>query len=273
LFSKVVLNTAQRIGFKMNLLLQKNTNVCDVYTANLRAASFQDRFFCWIYRIYKLLFERSEIKFFKKIIKPGDVILDIGAGLGIYTEIFSDLTGSEGKVYSFEPEVLNYSRCTRLVSKSNLSNIELDLAAVSNQNGSRSLSIDRNNPVNHSFETISSDLQRVETLRIDSRFKNNLEVIKFCKIDVQGHELEVLEGAHELLSIGNCNFVIEFDSNYGYKKLEKLWIFLHKYHYKGYEIKSKGRIERCTEYEPIETYRNLFFSKNNHDELSENIYV
>ena len=257
----------------MNLLLQKNTSVHDVYSARLRAASFQDRFFCWIYRIYKIYFERSEIKFFKKIIKSDDVILDIGAALGIYTGIFSVLAGSKGKVYSFEPEVLNYSRCTRLVSKSNLSNIEVELVAISNLNGSRSLSIDRNNPANHSFEATSTDMRSVKTLRIDSRFKNNLEEIKFCKIDVQGHELEVLEGAHELLSIGKCNFVIEFDSNYGSKKLEKLWSFLHKYQYKGYEIKSKGRLEPWTEYVPIETYRNLFFSKNNYDELSEKFYV
>jgi len=44
--------------------------------------------------------------FVKKIIKEGDVVIDLGANLGYYSRIFSDLVGDEGTVYCIEPVAL-----------------------------------------------------------------------------------------------------------------------------------------------------------------------
>ena len=52
--------------------------------------------------------EKSTTDLFKKIIKEGDVVVDLGANIGYFSLLASKLVGSKGKVFSFEPEPKNY---------------------------------------------------------------------------------------------------------------------------------------------------------------------
>ena len=48
-------------------------------------------------------FELDTISCYKQFIRPGDVVLDVGANIGAHTLVFADLVGGNGKVYAFEP--------------------------------------------------------------------------------------------------------------------------------------------------------------------------
>ncbi len=69
-----------------------------------------------------LIHEETTTNLFKKTIKKGDTIVDLGANIGYFTLLAAKLTGREGKVYSFEPEPKNYNYL--------LKNIKLNTAAT-----------------------------------------------------------------------------------------------------------------------------------------------
>src|SRR5260370_4391252 len=62
------------------------------------------------FRAYALnrVHEESTTSLFRSIVKEGDVVVDVGANVGYFTLLAAKLTGSNGKVYAFEPEPRNY---------------------------------------------------------------------------------------------------------------------------------------------------------------------
>jgi FkbM family methyltransferase len=54
--------------------------------------------------------EPGTIEWIKKSLKPGDVFYDIGSNIGIYTIFAANFVGVQGKIYSFEPQGVNFSR-------------------------------------------------------------------------------------------------------------------------------------------------------------------
>src|ERR1035437_1383153 len=58
-----------------------------------------------MYPIFKRRQDAQELKLISSIVKPGFNILDIGANIGFYTKVFSELTGEKGCVHAFEPDI------------------------------------------------------------------------------------------------------------------------------------------------------------------------
>ena len=55
-------------------------------------------------------FEVSEIRFLQKLLKRGDVMIDIGANIGLFTLLGASLVGDTGNIYAFEHSKLNFKR-------------------------------------------------------------------------------------------------------------------------------------------------------------------
>jgi len=68
-------------------------------------------------------FEKYETKLFKKSIKRGMVVLDIGANIGYYTLLAARLVGDEGKVFAFEPDPYNYSLLRKNIEANRYNNV------------------------------------------------------------------------------------------------------------------------------------------------------
>jgi FkbM family methyltransferase len=130
-------------------------------------------------------------------LSAGDVFYDIGANAGFYSIIGGSIVGRNGKVYAFEPHK-KYAKLTkRNVYKNRMVNIvDVFEVAISSIDGKVKINTEKENP--QSLETNMKKVskgRKVEARKIDSIV--NEEVLRppdLVKIDVEGHEIEVLKG-------------------------------------------------------------------------------
>jgi len=143
---------------------------------------------CWL-GTYELDKQRALARF----IKPAMTIYDIGAQAGFYTLLFSRLTGASGRVIAFEPSPRELSFLLRHVAMNHLDNVTVITATVSAHTGIASFSTDRGATMNALAER---GALMVSTIALDSAA---LPPPSLIKMDVEGAESMVLEGARETL--------------------------------------------------------------------------
>lgn len=165
----------------------------------------------------------------KYLPQRGDVVFDGGAYCGMCTYYFSKLVGPTGRVYAFEPDKDNYQIVLKNIEKHRLDNVMLvkkglyshstTLSFSNRGSGLSKLAGDQTNLVNVSL---------VEVISLaDAYAQFNLTRLDFVKMDIEGAELEVIEGAKEFLKDKNVHFAIASyhnrDGEQTYKALEKMF--------------------------------------------------
>lgn len=165
---------------------------------------------------FNKIWEINTTNFLKNIINEGQIVADIGANIGYFSLLLSKLVGSKGKVYSFEPELKNFEILKKNVTINNFKNIKLYQKAVSNNSGKRKFYKSNWNFGDHRFNKnilYDNDLTHtpieIDVIRLDECL-NDVD-LDFMKIDVQGHEMQVIEGAKKFINNkDNFKMVIEF---------------------------------------------------------------
>ncbi len=155
----------------------------------------------------KLGYEGVDLMFVKKILKPGDIVLDLGANKGFYTLFFSSFVGLTGKVLSFEATNINFQTLIyRVKTLWNLINV-LPFNFILGENNTTLVLMKKPNIFDDGtgFYFRKSEDKGIEnsyTRKIDTLLKPLvLENIKLIKIDVEGAEYSVLSGALETLKL------------------------------------------------------------------------
>lgn len=150
-------------------------------------------------------YENYELSIFKTEIKPGDVVIDAGANIGIYTLVATKLVGNYGKVYSFEPEPITFDNIKRNVIENACENVILTNKAVSSKTGKAKLSTWSRSKTAKTTNYLSNeendleDYVIVETVSLDDFFENKLKKINIVKIDIEGSEFEALKGMKNII--------------------------------------------------------------------------
>ena len=142
----------------------------------------------------------NEIILLSNIILPGMCVLDVGAFIGTHSLAFSKFVGKNGKVYAFEPRKEIYTILSENLSINYCGNvIALNLALADSERNLDMQSIDLNDPVNFgglsldsNSHTLSSDTYEIHISTVDSL---DIEKIDVIKLDVEGMERSVLDGA------------------------------------------------------------------------------
>lgn len=173
--------------------------------------------------------EEDILQFFAP--KMGDVVIDVGAAFGFYTLISSMNVGSKGKIVAIEAqpdsfEMLNYN--VRLNGLTNV--VTLNYAVYSSMGrfklySNYSLMAERSHKSKHKFV-------EVEGRTLDYLLSEYVQIkqVNWIKIDVEGAELEVLKGAHYILSNSkDIRVLIEIHGEENYDPIKR---FLRSYDFK-----------------------------------------
>ena len=175
-----------------------------------------------------------DTKIIREEIHEGDIVIDVGANIGYYTLIFAQLVGSSGKVFAFEPESKNFEILKKNIEINNYPNIVAEQKIVSDKSGIVKLFIAEHGIVGHRInqEKSSQKFIEVESIILDNYIKKlNLDnKINFIKIDVEGSEPKVLEGAKEIMQKSNqlkifTEFNREAVEEYGIEPKEMIDLF------------------------------------------------
>lgn len=139
--------------------------------------------------------------------KSLDLCVDIGANVGHHTRIFSRFFNS---VIAFEPNEASFHLLQS--NTKHLRNVKCYKTALSNLNGPRYFHSDETNSgkskiINEVAE--NNQLMEVQTSRLDDFLRTIKDRISFIKIDVEGHETEVLLGAKKCITDNKPTIMIE----------------------------------------------------------------
>jgi len=146
-------------------------------------------------------FEPFETQWVKKLISVGDRVLDIGANIGYYTLLLSELVGPEGQVYAFEPESSNYSLLEKNLQLNHIANVTAIQKGVSDQDTSGTLYLcDDNKGMHRAYQSVlCGDGVNIELVRLDSFFEPSKQAFNFIKMDIEGYEYLALKGMQKLI--------------------------------------------------------------------------
>ena len=188
------------------------------------------------------------------------VVVDIGANIGYFTLIAAKLMDETGLVYAFEPEPRNYEFLCKNIKLNNYSNIVPIQKAVSNKYGKSKLWVNKADLLAPSFSRKNSSLFledtnpernsfaiEIETTTLDKFFsdKTRNNKVDFIKIDAEGAEGLIIEGAEKILKSNDLKIIMEFRveglKNIGTNPLELLYR-LRKYGFKIEFINEKKEI-------------------------------
>jgi FkbM family methyltransferase len=154
-------------------------------------------------------FESFSSKYVQRLLKAGDVFVDVGANFGFYSRLASEIVGASGRVIAIEPSPATLNILTQNVAE--LENVTIVPLAVSTKSGQ----ID----FYHTDDYVNSgsvenppfiDSSRVTKVSVPSKSLDRILVddfslseIQFLKIDVQGDDVEVLLSCEDVLSKSN----------------------------------------------------------------------
>lgn len=135
----------------------------------------------------------GEIILFRRLLKPGDGVIDVGANIGTHTLALAKLVGPTGAVYSFEPQRAIYDILRSNVAANGLENVSTFCAAAGAAEGScRIPKIDYGSTNNFGLVAVGDGEVEVPRMTIDGLQLQKLDLIK---VDVEGSEADVLTGA------------------------------------------------------------------------------
>ena len=158
------------------------------------------------------LYEALETNLFKKSVKKGHTVLDIGANEGYYTVLGSRLVGELGDVIAIEPDRVNYKTLLYNLSiKECEHNVRAFKVAAWKKTMSKRLYLNQANTGDHKFfdDGINSEFIPIPCIKLDEWFSKRK--IDFIKIDTQGAEVQVLQGLKSTIKNNeNINMLIEY---------------------------------------------------------------
>lgn len=181
---------------------------------DIRAISYDEHSQVWEYKIGKNYFYSTapgwcysqsflEMQFAKNLGRnfkpqPGNVIIDIGAGVGEEIFIFSKMVGDSGKVYAIEANPITFSVLQRNKEKNRLDNVEIFNIAIAEDRQKVFIQNSQNSLANRVVQKETQNTFQVDGLSLDQFVEENLiKKIDYVKVNIEGAERFLIQGMKE----------------------------------------------------------------------------
>ncbi len=173
-----------------------------------RYAPKPEKLFAGIQHLQSKL-EWRKLLIMQAILRNGDIAIDAGAHIGFYTRLLATWAGPEGRVIAYEPNPYVYKILMRFTK--NCPNIHIMQRAVS-QYSEQNLTMCLHPYSLYQNSTLEKALMgkkkmpgftkkvKIKTHALDDLRETLSSPIKFIKIDVEGHEDKVFQGAQNILT-------------------------------------------------------------------------
>jgi FkbM family methyltransferase len=155
-------------------------------------------------------YEPEETALVESVVKPGNVVVDLGACIGYYTLLFSKLVGPTGRVIAFEPAPDSCAILRRNVQNNRLTNVTIENAGVGAASHTGALQLSANRLDHHMGGPADANAVAINVVSLDEYFAPT-DTIDFVKMDIQGGEPLALRGMEAVLRRSpNARILTEF---------------------------------------------------------------
>lgn len=194
------------------------------------------------------LYDQRELRLVSERLRRGGDFVDVGAHIGMYSVRGALELGDRGRVLAFEPNPSARAQLLENVELNGCNNVVVVAAAVGDEPGEATLHVPATpDPSFSSLEGgrfVEGEAVRVPVTTVDASVAEHALAPAVVKIDVEGHEAEVVGGMAETLATFRPMVLVEVSENSA-PKVRQLCA-----NYRGYRV---GR-----RLEPLETGRGLF---------------
>lgn len=185
------------------------------------------------------IYEYKKMKLFKKLVKPNMTILDIGVNKGYFSLLSAKLMKDKGNILSFEPDPDNCKWIKKSIAANNYKSIRLFQIALFNKNGKKTFFKGAKSGHHSLIKNSGLGSTTIQTQKLDDFIdEENITKINLIKIDVEGADIEVLEGAQKLLKNQSPKLIIDIhkiDRKKFFNLLENLSYNIFDYNNDGFQ--------------------------------------
>jgi FkbM family methyltransferase len=175
--------------------------------------------------IYAGSFVRDEYKIVRQKVRTGMTFVDVGANVGYYSALAARLAGPTGSVFAFDPSEYAFPRLSRMIEVNGLTNVRAIKCGLADTPGERLLfgAVDDDLTDLHTATMVPNDNPHRAVVRTDTldcmAQQLNIQQIDFMKIDVDGFEPLVLQGAVGLMAKGRISHILFECAEYWFKRM------------------------------------------------------
>jgi FkbM family methyltransferase len=187
--------------------------------------------------------------FMQSLLKPGDVVIDGGANIGLFTLLAAAEVGHHGHVIACEPSPTTMHLLRANVDRNGFDWVELREVALASEPGRLRLRVFTPGSGFSSFapaDTTSGIEVEVQVATLDDVASEVLERLKLVKLDVEGAELLALRGASQILHHARPDFIVELEPEHLERQggsIAEVQELFDDARYHGYSI-CDGRLQR-----------------------------
>jgi FkbM family methyltransferase len=156
------------------------------------------RYRCFAYGSW----EPELIELVSKTVKSGFTVVDVGAHIGYYSLLFSRLVGPQGHVIAFEPVPKNFEFLSENLKLNTCSNVEPMNRAVLDRHEQIIIEMPEDDPLPVGVSFANPDNKGnvlIEAVSLDDTVLRRTKRVDFLKVDAEGAEGKVLDGARSLI--------------------------------------------------------------------------